>query len=135
MISQLTHVNIYVLNQDSALDFYTNKLGFNLVDDIPMGDAGRWLTVSPPDQPELEIVLFPINGCNIPEEAAEALIDLVNKGTFGCGVFQCEDVYATYEQLKANGVEFLKAPTVEFYAIEALLKDDSGNYFSLQQKQ
>lgn len=67
-----------------------------------------------------------------PKEIAENLIDLIQRGVFGCGVFTCKDIYATYEELKGKGVEFIKPPTKEFYGTEALFKDDSGNYFSLQ---
>jgi len=63
----------------------------------------------------------------------EMLTELVTKGTFGAAVYTCKDIFATYEELKAKGVEFLKAPKKEFYGIEALFKDDSGNWFSLAQ--
>ena len=63
-----------------------------------------------------------------------AMRDLVKKGTFGFGVFECKDIYATYEELKSKGVEFTKEPKKEFYGIEALFKDDSGNWFSRGQK-
>ncbi|MBD0376827.1 MAG: VOC family protein, partial [Flavisolibacter sp.] len=69
------------------------------------------------------------------KETAEQMRNLVKAGTFGFGVFECNDIYATYEELKAKGVEFSKAPKQEFYGIEALFKDDSGNWFSLGQKQ
>lgn len=135
MITRLSHTTIYVLDQDSALDFYTNKLGFKVVDDLPMGPGTRWLTVSPPEQPNLEIVLFPVTvGKMFPEETAKAIKDLVKKGKIGGGVFECTDIYATYEELKAKGVEFKKAPKEEFYGIEAQFVDDSGNWFSLQPK-
>jgi len=131
----MTHVSIYVLDQESAYDFYTNKLGFKVVTDAPMGDA-RWLTVCTPEQPELEITLMPVKeGMMFPKESADALKDLIRKGTFGFGVFKCNDIYATYEELKAKGVEFMKEPKKEFYGIEALFKDDSGNWFSLGQKE
>lgn len=135
MITKLSHLTIYVLNQDSALDFYTNKLGFKVVTDVPMGPDSRWLTVSPPEQPDIEMVLFPIIiGKMFPKETANTITELIKKGTFGCGVFECNDIYATYEELKAKGVEFMKAPKEEFYGTEALFKDDSGNWFSLQPK-
>jgi catechol 2,3-dioxygenase-like lactoylglutathione lyase family enzyme len=135
MITRLSHTSIFVLNQDSAYDFYTNKLGFKVVDDLPMGKDARWLTVSAPEQPDLEITLFPIIvGKMYPEETAKTLIELVKTGKFGVGVFECTDIYATYEELKAKGVEFTKAPTEEFYGTEAQFKDDSGNWFSLQPK-
>ena len=59
MITKVSHICVYVINQDSAHDFYTNKLGFKIVTDAPMGPGMRWLTVCPPEQPELEITLFP----------------------------------------------------------------------------
>ena len=100
-----------------------------------MGPESRWLTVSPPEQPDIEIVLFPITvGKMFPKETANTIIEMIKKGTFGCGVFECNDIYATYEELKAKGVEFMKAPKEEFYGTEALFKDDSGNWFSLQPK-
>jgi hypothetical protein len=68
------------------------------------------------------------------KESAEAMRNLVKKGTFGFGVFECNDIYATYEELKSKGVEFTKAPKKEFYGVEALFKDDSGNWFSLGEK-
>ena len=130
----MTHVNIYVLNQDRAYEFYTNKLGLKVVVDVPMGKDARWLTVCPPEQPEFEITLTPIvNGILFTKETVKTMTELVKKGTFGCGVFTCKDIYATYEELKAKGVEFTKAPTKEFYGTEALFKDDSGNWFSLAQ--
>lgn len=136
MISKMSHVSIFVLNQDSAKDFYTNKLGFEILTDAPMGDDIRWLTVGPKDQPGFEIVLIPV----VPKvmfnkESAEQMKNLVSKGTFGFGVFECDDIYATYEELKAKGVEFKKEPKKEFYGIEAIFKDDSGNWFSLGQKE
>jgi catechol 2,3-dioxygenase-like lactoylglutathione lyase family enzyme len=136
MISKMSHVSIYVLNQDSAYDFYINKLGFKVHTDAPMGEGMRWLTVTPPDQPELEIILAPIaEGMMFTKESAATMKELVKKGTFGFGVFECRDIYATYEELKAKGVEFTKEPKKEFYGVEALFKDDSGNWFSLGQKQ
>lgn len=135
MITRMNHVSVYVLNQDSAFEFYVNKLGFNVHTDAAMGPGMRWLTVCPPEQPELEISLMAIEaGMMFNEETAAAMRSLVKQGTFGFGVFECDDIYATYEELKARGVEFSKAPKKEFYGIEALFKDDSGNWFSLGQK-
>ncbi|PSL33629.1 VOC family protein [Chitinophaga ginsengisoli] len=133
MITRMTHVTVYVLDQESAFDFYTNKLGFKVVTDVPMGKDGRWLTVSPPEQPGFEIVLFPVAKSGMSKEAADALRELVKKGTFGIAVFTCRDIFATYEELRIKGVEFTKVPTKEFYGTEAIFKDDSGNWFSLAQ--
>ncbi|MEO8149456.1 MAG: VOC family protein [Bacteroidia bacterium] len=135
MITKLNHVSVFVLNQDSAYEFYVNKLGFKVHTDAPMGPGMRWLTVCPPEQPDLEITLMPIeDGMMFRDGAAKQMRDLVSKGTFGFGVFECNDLLATYEELKAKGVEFKKPPTKEFYGFEALMKDDSGNWFSLGQK-
>jgi catechol 2,3-dioxygenase-like lactoylglutathione lyase family enzyme len=133
MITKMTHVNIYVLNQDSALDFYTNKFGLKVITDVPMSKDTRWLTVGTPEQPGFEINLTPITEELFSKETADALRELVKKGTFGVGIFTCNDIFATYEELKAKGVEFTKAPKKEFYGTEALFKDDSGNWFSLAQ--
>ncbi len=133
MISKMTHVSVYVLNQKSAYDFYTNKLGFKVIKDVPMSDDDRWITVGPPDQPGFEIILSPLTRGLFSEETVKALRELVEKGTFGVGLFTCNDIFATYEELKAKGVEFTKAPKKEFYGTEAIFKDDSGNWFSLAQ--
>ena len=135
MITRLSHVSVFVLNQDSAYDFYVSKLGFKVHTDAPMGEGMRWLTVCPPEQQNLEITLLPITeGMMFDKDSVRQMRALVEKGTFGFGVFECHDLLATYEELKAKGVEFTKPPTKEFYGYEALFKDDSGNWFSLGQK-
>lgn len=134
MIQKMTHASVYVIDQDKAEDFYVNKLGFERRMKIPIGENAHWLTVSPKEQPELELTLMPIHNRDMFDEAtAEQLAGLVRNGTFGFGVFQCKDVFATYEELKGKGVEFTKEPTEEFYGIECMFKDDSGNWFSLTQ--
>jgi catechol 2,3-dioxygenase-like lactoylglutathione lyase family enzyme len=131
----MSHISIYVLNQDDAFDFYVNKLGFKVHTDAPMGPDMRWLTVTTPAQPELEITLMPIKeGMMFTKETAEQMRNLVKQGTFGFGVFECNDIYATYEELRNKGVTFTKPPKKEFYGIEALFTDNSGNWFSLGQK-
>jgi catechol 2,3-dioxygenase-like lactoylglutathione lyase family enzyme len=135
MITKMNHVSIYVLDQESAFEFYVNKLGFKVHTDAPMGPGKRWLTVTPPEQPDIEITLMHIDeGMMFTKDTAEKMRDLVKSGTFGFGVFECDDLNATYEELNAKGVEFTKTPTQEFYGYEALFKDDSGNWFSLGEK-
>jgi len=133
MITKMTHASVLVLDQASARDFYTNKLGFKIVTDVPMGPNDNWLTVAAPGQPGLEIVLAPVTRSMFSKETSEALAELIKKGTFGVAVFTCDDIFATYEEMKAKGVEFTKAPVKEFYGTEAIFKDDSGNWFSLAQ--
>ncbi|MEO5583319.1 MAG: VOC family protein, partial [Saprospiraceae bacterium] len=85
---------------------------------------------------ELEISLMAIDeGMMFTNESVIQMRELVQKGTFGFGVFQCNDLWATFEELKAKGVQFKKEPTREFYAFEALFVDDSGNWFSLGEKE
>jgi predicted enzyme related to lactoylglutathione lyase len=136
MITRVNHFSIFVLDQDSAYDFYVNKLGFKVHTDASMGPGKRWLTVTPPEQPDLEITLMAIDeGMMFKKDAAEKMRELVKAGTFGFAVFQCNDLLATYEELKARGVKFKKEPKKEFYGYEALFVDDSGNWFSLGEKQ
>jgi predicted enzyme related to lactoylglutathione lyase len=124
-----------VLDQESAYNFYVNTLGFKVHTDAPMGPGMRWLTVTPPEQPDIEITLMAIqDGMMFKNGAAEKMRELVKSGTFGFGVFECNDLNATYEELKAKGVQFKKPPTKEFYGYEALFVDDSGNWFSLGEK-
>jgi catechol 2,3-dioxygenase-like lactoylglutathione lyase family enzyme len=139
MITGLSHATIFVLDQARAKEFYTEKLGFTLKTDAVMGEefegAGsgfRWLTVSPPNQPGLEIVLAdPSMGHD--QETADTIRDLVAKGAMGAGVWESDDVRKTYTELTARGVEFLQEPTERPYGVEALFRDDSGNWFSLTQ--
>ncbi len=135
MITRLAHASIYVLDQERAKDFYVNKLGMEVKMEIPIGPEAKWLTVSAKDQSDLEITLMPVNKNEMfSADSAAALTELIQNGTFGFGVFESVDIHATYEELKQKGVEFTKPPTEEFYGIEAMFKDDSGNWFSLVQR-
>src|SRR5678809_964212 len=107
MITKMTHVCVYVLDQQSAYDFYVNKLGFKVHTDAPMGPGARWLTVTPPEQPELEITLVLVaEGPMFDKETVKTMTQLVKKGTFGAAVFTCNDLMATYEELSRKGVVF-----------------------------
>lgn len=134
MINKINHISIFVLDQESAYDFYVNKLGFSVHTDASMGPGKRWLTVCAPDQPDVEITLMAIDeGMMFDKEAAVQMRNLISKGTFGRCVFECAYLLASYKEMTAKGVEFTKPPTQEFYGFEALFKDDSGNWFSLGQ--
>lgn len=135
MITKLNHVSIFVLDQDSAYDFYVNKLGFHVNTDAAMGPKARWLTVMPPAQPDIEIALVAVDtSMMFNEESAAKMRELVEAGTFGFAIFECDDLLATYEELTAKGVRFKKEPTKEFYGFSAMFEDDSGNWFSLGEK-
>jgi catechol 2,3-dioxygenase-like lactoylglutathione lyase family enzyme len=132
MITRLTHYSIYVLDQDQARDFYVNTLGFEVVTDATMNNGFRWLTVRPREQRDMEIVLMPVKeGFMFDAQTAEQLRELIKKGKLGSGVFETNNCRATYAELKAKGVEFLSEPKEQFYGVEALFKDNSGNWFSL----
>jgi len=132
---QLTHATIYVLNQDSAFDFYVNKLGFEVKVDVPMGPNMRWLTVCSKIQPELEIILMPVvEGMLFNKESAKSMASLIRNNTLGFGVLKCRDIFASFEELKAKGVIFRKEPRQTPFGMEAVLCDDSGNWFSLQEQ-
>ena len=135
MIQAIVHVTINVLNQDEALEFYTNKLGFEVGMDMTIEGGFRWLTVFAKAQPELELVLAePKEGPMFTKDSAEKIRVLVAEGAFGVGVFKTDNCKKTYEELVAKGVEFTQPPTEQFYGIEALGKDNSGNWFSLTQE-
>lgn len=135
MITKITHVNIFVLDQASAYDFYVNKLGFKVNTDVEMGAKGRWLTVTPPEQPDIEVILMGIDsGMVCDKDSAAKMRELIASGTFGYLVFECDNILATYEELKAKGVRFRNEPAKEFYGYSAVLEDDSGNWISLSEK-
>ena len=133
MIQTLSHATVYVLDQDAARDFYVNKLGFDLRTDQSMENGFRWLTVSPKAQPDLQIILMQVDGPNIKPEVAAALKSLVEKGGLNGGALKTDDCKRDYEELKAKGVEFLSPPAERFYGIECVMKDNSGNWFSMTQ--
>jgi len=134
MITKLSHASFFVSDQNKAYDFYVNKLGFKVNTDATMENGFRWLTVTPPDQPDLEIVLFPVNGPNgFDEDMNKALKLLLDKGVMGAGAFYTPDCKATYEELKAKGVVFKSEPKEQFYGIEAIITDSCGNWFSMTQ--
>jgi catechol 2,3-dioxygenase-like lactoylglutathione lyase family enzyme len=132
MIDRLSHITIYVLNADEAKAFYTDTLGFKLGTDQGTG-TGRWLTVTPPDQPDLYIALLePETDVGDTQTAAE-MRSLIAKGALGGAFFETKDCRNAYEQLTARGVDFDEEPIQKPYGIEATLRDDSGNRIVLLQ--
>src|SRR5215467_12689260 len=112
MISRMSHATIYVSNQQKALEFYRDKLGFKVCQDVTMDGGFRWLTVSPPDQSEFEVILMePTPGMMFDEETATQIRSLVENGKLGGGVFNTPNCQATYEELRSRGVEFMSPPT------------------------
>jgi catechol 2,3-dioxygenase-like lactoylglutathione lyase family enzyme len=136
MITKVSHTSLFVLDQDKAHDFYVNKLGFKVHTDAKMENGFRWLTVTPPEQPDLEIALLaPLapGAMGFDEETRNAMKVLLDKGVLGAGVLQTPDCRATYQELKAKGVTFKGEPKEQFYGIEAIIMDGVGNWFSMTQ--
>jgi catechol 2,3-dioxygenase-like lactoylglutathione lyase family enzyme len=133
MVTRLSHASIFVNDQQKAFDFYVTTLGFTVNKDVKMDNGFRWLTVSPPDQPDLEIPLLnpTLDGPLYDEEARAAFKILLDKGALGAGVLYTPDCMATYEELKAKGVIFKSPPKEQFYGIEAIITDGCGNWFSM----
>jgi catechol 2,3-dioxygenase-like lactoylglutathione lyase family enzyme len=133
VIRALSHVVVYVLDQDRALRFYTDCLGFEVRTDAKL-DGFRWLTVAPKGQADVAIMIAAPMPPMFSAEDGEAVKALVAKGVFCGGVLETNDCRATYEELRAKGVSFLQEPADRPYAIEAVFRDDSGNWFSLTQR-
>ena len=130
MLKQLTHVNVWVHDQDEALAFYTDTLGMELRDDVTVPEMGgfRWLTVGVPGQTDVALALLPVPGPPVfDEETEKALKTLVAKGAAGGLFFSTDDVQGSYEELKGRGVEFSQEPTKQPYGIDAGFRDPSGN--------
>ena len=127
MFTAITHSQIYVLDQDEALDFYVAKLGLEVNTDADLGFM-RWLTVSVPGHPDRQVLLERPGPPRLSEETAEQVRELLTKGaTGGFLIFSTDDCRKTYETLRAKGVEFTEEPTERPYGIDCGLRDPFGN--------
>jgi len=136
MLKQLTHVQVWVNDQEEALTFYTEKLGMELREDVTMPELGnfRWLSVGIPGQ-DVSITLMAIPGPPVFDEATRDQIrSLLARGASGGLFFGTNDAQATYEELKSRGVEFTQEPTEQPYGIDAGFRDSSGNHFRVAQQ-
>lgn len=131
MTSRITHSQVYVLDQDEALDFYVGKLGFEVNSDVDLGFM-RWLTVNLPGQPDRQLLLEKPGPPSHDEATAELVRDLVTKGAMGvAAIIEVDDVHAMYEDLSAQGVEFTEKPTERFYGTDCGLRDPFGNHLRI----
>jgi catechol 2,3-dioxygenase-like lactoylglutathione lyase family enzyme len=130
MITNISLITVYCLDQDKARDFYVNILGFEPRTDVTMGGGYRWLTVAHPNQPELEIT-FMLPGPPLDEEAAVFVRRQLEKGSMGGVGLQVDDCRKTFEELTAKGVTFVQEPADRPYGVEAIIRDDSGNWLVL----
>jgi predicted enzyme related to lactoylglutathione lyase len=135
---KLSTAQLWVDDQDEALEFYTKKLGMEVRSDVTLAELGnfRWLTVGPPGQPDIAIVLMAIPGPPVMDEStADEVRALMAKGFAGTVFLTTDDCQASYEELKGRGVEFVEEPEQRPYGIDAGFRDPSGNSFRLTQVQ
>jgi catechol 2,3-dioxygenase-like lactoylglutathione lyase family enzyme len=131
---RIATAQVWVHDQDEALDFYTKKLGMEVRRDVTLAEMGnfRWLTVGPAGQPDVAIVLMAIPGPPIMDAAtAEQVKSLMAKGFAGTIFLTTDDVHASYEELKSRGVEFVEEPEERPYGIDSAFRDPSGNNIRL----
>ena len=133
---RIANAQLWVHDQDEALAFYTKKLGMQVRSDVTLPEMGnfRWLTVSPPGQEDVAIVLMAIPGPPVmDEETAKQVRDLVAKGFAGTVFLTTDDCQASYEELKGRGVDFTETPEERPYGIDSAFRDPSGNSIRLTQ--
>ena len=133
MITNISIASVFVKDIDASRDFYVDVLGFELKDDITLGEGYRWCTVNHPSQPELAVHLT-VPGPPFSPELVEAMTRAqADGGLNGLGM-SVDDCQQTYEELSARGVEFLQKPEQRPYGVEALCRDNSGNWIVLVER-
>lgn len=130
MITNISLFTLWVTDQDEAKRFYIDKLGFVEDTDVTMGDGFRWVTVKHPSQPELEVTLQ-IPGPPLDEATADTIRRALASGTMGGFGLNTDDCHRTYEELTAAGIEFVQPPLDRPYGVEAVMRDNSGNWLVL----
>jgi uncharacterized glyoxalase superfamily protein PhnB len=133
---KISTAQVWVNDQDEALAFYTEKLGMEVRSDVTVPELGnfRWLTVGPPNQPDVAITLMAIPGPPVmDDQTADQVRDLMSKGFAGTVFLVTDDARASYEELKGRGVEFTEEPEERPYGIDCGLRDPSGNSMRLTQ--
>jgi catechol 2,3-dioxygenase-like lactoylglutathione lyase family enzyme len=134
MINGISIVSVWVLDQDSAKEFYVSKLGFTVTNDIRMEGGMRWLTVRPPGSDSQDLLLMDPMHSMLDEESAQQVRALVAKGALSPGVMATSDCKGDHDALAGRGVEFTQPPADRPYGIEAIMRDDSGNWYSFTQQ-
>ena len=133
---KIATAQLWVHDQDEALEFYTQKLGMEVRSDVTLPELGgfRWLTVAPPGQDDMAIVLMLIPGPPVmDDETTEEVRTLMGKGFAGTVFLATDDCRADYEELRARGVEFTEAPEDRPYGVDSGFRDPSGNHLRLTQ--
>ncbi|GAA0733141.1 VOC family protein [Dactylosporangium roseum] len=130
MITNISLVTVYCLDQDATRDFYVGVLGFEPGTDVTMGEGFRWVTVRHPEQPEIEVTLM-TPGPPLDDDAAAFVRRQLEKGSMGGLGLRVDDCRKTYEELTAKGVTFLQEPSERPYGVEAVMRDNTGNWLVL----
>lgn len=132
----ISAAQLWVHDQEVALEFWTTKIGMEVREDVTVPEMGdfRWLTVAPPGQQDMAIVLMAVPGPPmLAEEQRREVLDLVAKGFAGTAFLTTQDCQATYDELSARGVEFTEKPERRPYGIDCGFRDPSGNSVRLTQ--
>ena len=133
---KVTNAQMWVLDQEESLAFYTEKLGWEVRSDVTLPEMGdfRWLTVAPPEQENFELVLMAIPGPPVfEEETANMIREVVARGVASPIFLSTDDIHTDYETLRARGVEFIDAPEERPYGIDSGFRDPSGTQLRLTQ--
>lgn len=130
MITNVSLISVWVNDQDASLAFYTDVLGFEVGDDVQLGEDFRWLTVVHPRQPELHLHLT-TPGPPLADDLQDSIRRALDAGQMPGVGLSVDDCRATYAELVAKGVEFLQEPAERPYGVEALMRDNSGNWMVL----
>src|SRR6266540_1242722 len=133
---KIASAQLWVRDQDEALDFWTRKVGMEVSSDVTVPEMGnfRWLAVSPPGQPDIAIVLMAIPGAPVMDSGTAADVrSLMSRGFAGTVFLTTDDCRRSYEELRARGVEFTEEPEDRPYGIDAGFRDPSGNSVRLTQ--
>jgi catechol 2,3-dioxygenase-like lactoylglutathione lyase family enzyme len=132
MFNAITHTQVWVLDQDEAIDFYVGKLGFEIHTDAQL-ESMRFLTINVPGQREREIMLMVPGPPAIDEQTAGKVRELLGTGALGTAILSTSDCRGTYAALLAKGIEFTQEPEERFYGIDCALRDPFGNWVRITQ--
>jgi len=130
MITNISLVTVYCLDQDATRDFYVDILGFEAVTDVTMGEGFRWVTIRHPNQPELEVTLM-LPGPPLDDDGAAFVRRQLEKGGMGGLGLRVDDCRKAYAELTEKGVTFLQEPSDRPYGVEAVMRDNTGNWLVL----
>lgn len=134
MIAGISIVSVWVLDQDRAKAFYTERLGCEVTNDLELDNGMRWLTVRPQGSSGQELLLMDPSHSMLDPETAAQVRALVAKGALSPGVMATTDCRGDHRLLADRGVEFTQEPAERPYGVEAVMRDDSGNWYSFTER-